>query len=166
MSVLFALLSQGKDLDELLGENPAVLAAASDAALRRYPQASDSRHALSLVRDGRDRFATRWIRGVVLAVAGGAVLGATVNAVLSIGFGMFSGLSSIAIPLGFALGAFLGAFTAAMTGTHRARQDLLPLLGEIQSGDVLLQWQASDRSVLQAIRSHCDEANVACALLD
>ncbi len=166
MSVLFALLPQGKVLDELLGENPAVLAAANAAALRRYPQASDSRHAFSLVRDGRDRSATRWIRGVVLAVAGGAALGAAVNAVLSIGFGMFSGLSSIAIPLGFALGAFLGAFTAAMTGTHCARHDLRPLLREVQSGDVLLQWQASDRSVLQAIRSRCEQASVACVLLD
>ncbi|MFT4511347.1 MAG: hypothetical protein ACI89X_000479 [Planctomycetota bacterium] len=166
MSVLFVLLPQGRDLDELLGEGPGVLAAASEATLRRYPQASDSKHAFSLVRDGRDRFATRWIRGVVLAMAGGAVLGAVVNAVLSIGFGMFSGLSSIAIPLGFVLGAFLGAFTAAMTGTHCARQDLLPLLGEVQAGDVLLQWHASDRSVLQVMRSHCGEANITCALLD
>ena len=141
-------------------------AAASEATLRRYPQASASNHAFSLVRDGRDRLATRWIRGVVLAMAGGAVLGATINAVLSIGFGMFSGLSSIAIPLGFVLGTFLGAFTAAMTGTHRARQDLQPLLGEVQPGDVLLQWHADDRALLQVMRTRCGEACIACVLLD
>tara|TARA_R110002096_G_scaffold5514_13_gene25826 strand:+ start:831 stop:1331 length:501 start_codon:yes stop_codon:yes gene_type:complete len=166
MSVLFALLPASLEVRDLLGEDPAVFAAASEATLRRYPQASDPKHALSLVRDGRDAHATRWIRGVMLAMAGGAVLGAAINAVLSLGFGMFSGLSSIAIPLGFVLGAFLGAFTAAMTGTHRARQDLRHLLSQVQPGEVLLQWSAKDRVVLQVLRAHCAAAGERCVLLD
>ncbi|MFT7535031.1 MAG: hypothetical protein ACI85K_000982 [Hyphomicrobiaceae bacterium] len=170
MSVLFVLLPASTDSDSSgsgLGAEPAFpLASPSGVTMRSYPQASDAQHLVSLVRDGRDRGATRWLRGLVLAIAGGAILGATTNAILSIGFGMFSGLSSIAIPLGFAVGAFLGAFTAAMTGTHRVRDDLRPLLHEAQPGDTLLQWFAPERPVLQSMRTLYSKANIACVLLD
>lgn len=170
MSVLFVLLPAGKNRhgtgSGLRAEDEIPLASPSRAVMRSYPQASDAQHVVSLVRDGRDRGATRWLRGLVLAMAGGAVLGAATNAVLSIGFAMFSGLSSIAIPLGFAVGAFLGAFTAVMTGTHRVRDDLRPLLRATQPGDTLLQWFAQERSVLQSMRTLYGEANMACVLLD
>jgi hypothetical protein len=166
MSALFALLPAGQELDALLGADQAFLAAAGHTTLRRYPRASDQQHAVSLVRDGGDRHATRWLRGFVLAMAGGAVLGAIVNGVLSLAFDLFSGQSAIAIPLGFGLGMFLGAFTAAMTGTHVPRSDLLPLLRQVRPGDVLLQWHAGDGAVLQTMRTRCELHDMRCVLLD
>lgn len=149
MSVLFALLPAGVELEAALGADANAVSGA--LVLRRYPVATDARHAFSIVRDGRDRLATRWLRGVVRAMAFGSLTGAAVNAVLSLGFEMFGGLASLAIPLGFALGAFLGAFTAAMTGTHRAREELHELLRSVEAGDTLLQW-SGERDALLPLR--------------
>jgi hypothetical protein len=153
VNVLFALLSEGQELNQLLATDPEALAALEQATVRRYPRASDQRHAFSLVRDGRDRYATRWLKGLLLAMLGGAIVGATLNGILAISFDMFGGLASIAIPLGFALGTFLGAFTAAMTGTHQARAELRPLLSQTQPGDTLVQLQTSERLPLQVLRA-------------
>jgi hypothetical protein len=193
MSALFALLRQGQELDdfldcgelkeslgsgeleeslgsgeleEFLGSERSVRAAAEQATLRRYPEACDRHHLFSLVRDARDPHATRWLRGLLLAIATGAVVGTIINAVLSLAFDMFGGLASIAIPLGFLLGAFLGAFTALMTGTHKPRPDLRPLLNQAQPGDILLQWSTPERAILQHLRSHCQATSTPHILLD
>lgn len=166
MSVLFVLSGEAREPSGFFGADKSVRAIAGTAKIRQYPRAFDHRHAFSLVRDARDQLATRWIRGMALAVVFGAIVGAITNAVLSIGFEMFSGLSSIAIPLGFLLGAFLGAFTAAMTGTHTARPGLRGLLHQVQPGDTLLQYHHEDRQCLQVMRSHCEARSIPCILLD
>jgi len=144
----------------------AELAPRADAQLRRYPRASDERHLLSLLRDGRDRVATRWWNGLVLAVVGGAVLGAIVNTVLAAAFDMLGGKVSLALPLGFFLGAFLGGFTAAMTGTHVARPELRELARRTREGDVLHQYSSPDRGALQELRRECEARGYACVLVD
>lgn len=155
MSALFVLLPAG-----------AALATPAGVDLRRYPTASDERHLLSLIRDGRDRAATRWLRGLVLAVAGGAALGALVNAVLAGAFDMLGGEVALATALGFALGAFLGGFTAAMTGTQVARPELRALARRTHPGDVLHQYSSHDRAALQELRRACEARDHACVLVD
>ena len=154
MNVLFVLWPEGEDLDEFFAKNPAAQSAAAQTTLRRYPRASDQRHIFSLVRDGRDRYATQWLKGLLLAIAAGAVIGATLNGILAIAFDMFGGLASLAIPLGFILGTFLATFTAVMTGTHTARKDLRPLLRQTQPGDTLLQFQSPNPQPLQTLRPY------------
>jgi hypothetical protein len=166
MTTLFVLLPEGGDVADVLGGESENLTADLVAQLRRYPIASDAPHMLSLVRDGRDSAATRWLPGLLLAVASGAVIGAILNGILAGFFGMYSGLVSIAIPLGFALGGFLGGFTALMTGTHAALPALKPLLLQAVEGDVLLQWQSDERATLLAIRSCCQQRGVASLLID
>lgn len=157
MSALFVLLRDGADHGELLA---LLEAAGSEVTVRRYPRASDARHLFSLVRDGRDRHATRWLRGLLLAMIGGAVIGGIVNGVLAVGFDMFGGMASIAVPLGLLLGTFLGAFTALMTGTHVAREGLRPLLQQAKAGDILLQVVANDRVALSPLAGCCERSSV------
>ncbi len=162
MPALFVLLPASSDVDELFADAPAELRAARAAlTLRVYPRATDASHLLSLVRAGRDPIATRWLRGTVLAVLGGAGLGAITNGVLAGTFGMFGGLLELAIPLGFVLGAFLGGFTAAMTGTEVARDEVKRLAEDVQAGDVLLQW-VGEVALLEGLRDHCKQRGLTC----
>lgn len=157
MTALFALLPAGVDPDTLLASAPAAARQQAAAArCRRYPRATDRAHLLSLVRAGRDRAATRWLRGMALAVAGGALLGGLVNGVLAGAFGMLGGLLAVAIPLGVAVGAFLGGFTAAMTGTEVARAEVQRLAAGVRGGEVLLQWVAADRAALRELCAFCE----------
>ena len=118
---VFVLLPATADAGALLGD---AVTARPDVRLRRYPRAADRAHLLSLVRDGRDPVATRWVRGTVLAMIAGGVLGASTMGVLAHFFGMLGGLLDLALPLGFGIGTFLGGFTAAMTGTQVTRDEL------------------------------------------
>lgn len=151
MNALFVLLPHRAAADVLFAAVASELAAAARALpLRTYPRADEARHLHSLVRSGRDPLATQWHQGLLVAVAGGAVLGAIVNGTLT-AYGMLGGLYSIGIPLGLCLGAFLGGFTAAMTGTEAPRRELRPLLQQARPGDTLLQWSAADRGALRPL---------------
>ncbi len=165
MNALFVLLPPGAAADDLLVAVATESAAAARAvALRSYPRADDACHLHSLVRSGRDPLATQWHRGLLLAVAGGAGLGAIVNGVLT-ACGMLGGLYSIGIPLGLCLGAFLGGFTAAMTGTEAPRRELRPLLQQARPGDTLLQWSAADRGALRPLADAAERLGYAHCLL-
>lgn len=149
---LFLLLPHERDLDELLaGMRPELGDRVARLALRRYPRASNRAHLLSLVRDGRDAIATRWIRGTVLAIVAGAMLGTATMGVLTHYFLALGGLLDVALSFGFAVGAFLGGFTAAMTGTQVARDEVRRLADEVRPGDTLLQWSGDDREALAAL---------------
>jgi hypothetical protein len=151
VNALFVLLPRAGAVDDMLATvAPEHVAAARAVPLRTYPRADDARHLHSLVRSGRDPLATQWHRGLLLAIGGGAGLGALVNGVLT-ACGMLGGLYAIGIPLGLCLGAFLGGFTAMMTGTEAPRHELHPLLLQARAGDTLLQWSAADRRPLQAL---------------
>lgn len=164
---MFVLLPPKGSVDDLLAALPdAHREAVAALARRRYPPADDWRHLASLVRAGRDRLATRWWRGALLAVGGGAMLGALVNGMLAGAFGMFGGLLEIAVPLGFCLGAFLGAFTAAMTGTERPRQELLALWPHVRTGSVLLQCSGADQQALAALAAHCAQLQLPCVRVE
>ncbi len=158
MRALFVLLPAAADADAVFA---GVLATHGRALrLRKYPRAMGSAHLLSLVRDGRDPIATRWLRGTVAAVLGGGVLGAIVNGVLAHFFGMFGGLLDLALPLGFLLGAFLGGFTSAMTGTQVARYEVKRLAKQVRVGDVLLQWTGTP-DALAAVAARCEDYGLA-----
>jgi len=151
------------------GSCPEVVAAADGQAplhVRRYPRAEDARHLLGLVRAGRDKVATRWLRGMVGAVLLGAVLGAVTNGILSSSFDMFGGLGGLAVSLGAGLGAFLGAFTAVMTGTEVAREEVRALARHMQKGDVLEQWTCADAARLRRLQQHCAERQLHAAAVD
>lgn len=153
MHVLFVLLPAGTAPATLLDGPP------GDLRVRVYPPADSPAHLHSLVRAARDPLATRWRRGMALAIGIGAALGLCTNGVLAAAFGMFGGLVEIALPLGAGVGAFLGGFTAAMTGTERPRNALRPLLAQVQPGQVLLQVAAAApaaRAALDAIRARAD----------
>lgn len=154
MYALFVLLPAGLRPDELLGA-----AALPGCAVRTYGPADDARHLHSLVRAARDPLATRWRRGMAVAIGAGAALGLLTNGVLAAAFGMFGGLVEIALPLGAGVGAFLGGFTAAMTGTERPNPALRPLLAQVQPGQVLLQVVATApaaRPALDVLRSRAE----------
>jgi hypothetical protein len=146
------------------GATDAVLATVNEDArrgilLRVYPVATERAHFVSLVRDGRDPNATRWRRGVVRCVLGGAAIGCTTASTLELGFGMFDGMVGVAFAFGAAVGAFLGAFTAAMTGTERARDELIELVDGATFPCRLLQigpLPANDPRLL-AMKARCDE---------
>ena len=95
MRAVFVLLPAAAELDGLLPDAAALLAGLRQ---RRYPRATDRAHLLSLVRDGRDPVATRWVRGIVLATSAGGVLGALTMGSLTHFFGMLGGLLAIAPP--------------------------------------------------------------------
>jgi hypothetical protein len=156
VKAVFALLRADWQLDEL--------PTADGAHLRRYPRATDRAHLLSLVRDGRDPVATRWLRGTVLATAGGGALGALTMGVLVQGFGMLGGLLDLGVPLGFGIGAFLGAFTAAMTGTQVARDEVRRLAADVVDGDVLLQWTGAP-AALATLAERCRAAGLPTAVV-
>lgn len=163
---LFLLLPHGVGLDDLLAALPPELGdRVARLALRRYPRASDRGHLLSLVRDGRDPIATHWVRGTVLAVLAGGVLGTATMGVLTHLTGTFSGLLEVALPLGFLLGVFLGGFTAAMTGTQVARAELARLADEVRPGDTLLQWSGDDGEALAALAEHAQRVGCAVAVV-
>jgi len=159
-ATLFVLLPPGRGVDALPE------AARSGTRLVTYGPADDREHLLSLVRARRDRLATRWLRGMLVCIGAGALLGLLVDGVLAGAFGMFGGLLEIALPLGLLLGAFLGGFTAAMTGTEVARDEVQRLVGEMPRGATLLQASAATRDALQPLRTWCDEAGVPCAWRD
>lgn len=154
MTTVCALVPHGRSLDEAFaaidGARPAV---------RLYPQATDTAHVLSLVRAGRDRVATRWLRGLAFSVVGGALLGCATATTLALGFEMFGGLVGVAIGFGLAVGAFLGGFTAAMTGTERARDEIRDLASHATNGCVLAQIGpfAPGDERLARLRSRLDE---------
>jgi hypothetical protein len=168
-AALFVLQRAGEHGEELLAAVPAALRARVAAlAVRRYPRCDDARHLKSLVRAGRDRLATRWLRGLVCAVLGGAVLGAVVNGVLARAFGLLGGaelMLQLALPLGFVLGAFLGAFTAAMTGTEVPRAELARLWPDVRRGDTLLQFSGDDRDALRALAGAAAARDLPCAVV-
>ena len=148
MSMLFALVPEG----ETTPPNP------TGVPLRRYPRVDGEHHLLGVVRDGRDPHATVWVRGLLLAIGGGAVLGGIVNGTLAYGFDMYGGLTGVATPLGVVVGAFLGAFTAAMTGTQVARPEVRDLARATRSGDVLHQWGPAPAAELESLVKSCVEA--------
>jgi hypothetical protein len=152
---VFVLLPRATTLDPLLAELRELAAARTTLRLRTYPPADDRKHLLSLVRAGRDPLATRWRRGMVCAIAAGAVLGLVTNGVLAGAFGMFGGLVELALPLGFVLGAFLGGFTAAMTGTEVARDEVRTLAAATTPGAVLLQVASDDPALLERLVQRC-----------
>jgi hypothetical protein len=164
VQALFVLLPAADALEPLLAALPdEVRHGVAALAQRRYPRADDARHLRSLVRAGRDPFATRWLRGAAVAVATGAALGGLVNGVLAGAFGLLGGLLEIAIPLGVVLGAFLGAFTAAMTGTEVARDELQPLWPHVRPGSCLVQWTGDDAEALAALAAHAHQSGLATA---
>lgn len=152
MPTLFVLLPAEIDVDAFVA---AAVRPPFSAAPRRYPRADDAAHLRSVLRDSRDPVATRWLRGMSLAIGFGLLLGATVNGVLAGAFGMLGGLLEVAVPLGAVLGAFLGGFTAAMAGTQVARAELGPLVAAARGGDTLLQWTSPDASELRGIGEQC-----------
>lgn len=158
MRAVFVLLPASADLDALL---PEASVPRSALRLRRYPRASDRAHLLSLVRDGRDPIATRWVRGTVLAVLAGGVLGTATMGVLTYCFRMLGGLLDVALGLGFFVGAFLGGFTAAMIGTQVARDELQRLADEVRPGDTLVQWSGDDGGAIAAVAQHAQRAGLA-----
>lgn len=165
MNALFVLLPHGAAADDLLASVATEHAPATRALARRsYPRADEARHLHSLVRSGRDPLATQWQRGLLLAIAGGAALGALVNGVLT-ACGMLGGLYEIGVPLGLCLGAFLGGFTASMTGTEAPRRELRPLLQQARRGDTLLQWNAVDRRALHALAAAAEAHGYAFAFV-
>lgn len=163
MHGLFVLLPAGLPPAELLGAAPP-----PGCAVRSYGPADDARHLHSLLRAARDPLATRWRRGMALAIGVGAALGLLTNGVLTAAFGMFGGLVEIALPLGAGVGAFLGAFTAAMTGTERPVDALRPLLAQVQPGQVLLQVAAAApaaRPALDAVRARAEARGLPAVVL-
>lgn len=162
MRAVFALLPTAADFDALV---PGADAMHTALRLRRYPRASDGAHLLSLVRDGRDPIATRWVRGLVLAIAAGGVLGALTMGSLAYFFHMLGGLLGLAVPLGFCIGMFLGGFTAAMTGTQVARDEVKRLADAVQAGDQLVQW-TGDPGALLAVAERCRAAGLRTAAVD
>jgi hypothetical protein len=164
VKVLFVLLRPGQDLDALWSAAPAeLLAVRPQVHLRAYPPASNARHLLSLVRASRDRTATRWVRGMLTAIAAGTGLGLVTNGVLAGYCGMFGGLLDIALPLGAFVGAFLGGFTAAMTGTEVARDEVRALAEHVSPGSILVQATAIDRAPLDLLSTHCAHLQLAIA---
>jgi ABC-type phosphate transport system permease subunit len=164
VQALFVLLPTADALAPFLAALPeASQRGVAALTQRRYPRADDARHLRSLVRAGRDPRATRWLRGVVVAVATGAGLGGAVNGVLAGAFGLLGGLLEIAIPLGIVLGAFLGGFTAAMTGTEVARAELAALWPHVRPGCCLVQWTGDDGTALAALAAHARQAGFATA---
>lgn len=161
MNVLFVLVPADGSVDPLLTQLGPELANTTGLVLRRYPRADSPAHLHSLVRAAADRAATTSWRGLILAVLGGALLGATVNGILTAGFGMLGGLLEIGVPLGFGIGAFLGGFTAAMTGTARPRDELRPLLEQATPGSTLLQWCHPDPGPLRALAAAVERAGLA-----
>jgi len=156
VNALFVLLPKGATFDTVLACAPTeLLAARAGFRHRLYPPASEPRHLLSLVRAGRDPVATRWFRGTLLAVVGGAGLGLLTNGVLAFAFGMFGGLLGIALPLGLCVGGFLGGFTAAMTGTEVARDEIVALARGLQAGGTLLQVVADTPHQLELLQERC-----------
>lgn len=141
MHVLFVLLPVGTAPTTLLE------GAAGELLVRTHPPADSPSHLHSLLRAARDPLATRWRRGMVVAIGVGAALGLLTNGVLAGAFGMFGGLVEIALPLGAGVGAFLGAFTAAMTGTERPIDELYPLLAQVRPGQVLLQVAGAPNAI-------------------
>ena len=155
--VLFALLPNECAPDAVLAAMPEDVRRTTP--VRVYPVASERRHFVSLVRDGRDPNATRWRRGVVRCVLGGAAIGCATASTLELGFGMFDGMVGVAFAFGAAVGAFLGGFTAAMTGTERARDELIELVDGATFPCRLLQigpLPANDPRLL-AMKARCDE---------
>lgn len=161
MNALFVLVPAERSVDELLAQNPAALVRGTELAMRRYPRADSPEHLQSLVRAAADPAATSAWRGLATAVLCGAVLGATVNGILTAGFGMLGGLLEIGVPLGLGVGAFLGGFTAAMTGTNRPRDELRPLLLQATPGSTLLQWRHVDPAPLRAMAAAAERAGLA-----
>jgi hypothetical protein len=155
--VLFVLLPNRCAPDEFLAAIPVV--DRSTTPIRVYPIASDRPHFLSLVRDGRDPAATRWLAGTVKCVVGGSALGCATATTLAIGFDMLGGFVGLAVGFGAAVGAFLGGFTAAMTGTERARDELLALIDRATFPCRLLQIGPlpRDDARLPALKARCDE---------
>lgn len=169
MVVLFVLVPTGRSSDELLAGLPSELAARGDRlSVRSCPPADDRRHLLSLVRAGRDRAATQWLRGLLLCIAGGAALGLVTAATLAGAFGMFGGLVGAACAFGLVVGAFLGGFTAAMTGTERARPELVRLAASVRRGDVLVRFAAAaaDANLIEALLRRSDELGMAASRCD
>jgi len=157
MAMLFALLPVGCAPDDVLQALP--LGAKPTTPIRVYALAQDRRHLASLVRDGRDRNATRWLGGMAKCVAGGSVIGCATATTLELGFGMFDGMTGVAFAFGAAVGAFLGGFTAAMTGTERMRDELLELGAHATFPCRLLQigpLPIGDARLL-AMKARCDE---------
>lgn len=157
MNALFVLVPADRSVDEWL----AACAVPPRLAQRRYPRADGPAHLHSLVRAAADRRATSSWRGLATAMLGGALLGATVNGILTAGFGMLGGLLEVAMPLGFCLGAFLGGFTAAMTGTAQPRDELRPLLQQATPGSTLLQWSCPDPAPLRALAATAERSGLA-----
>lgn len=157
MNALFVLLPAGVHVESLFADAPAELLAARAALrLRTYPPATDRAHLLSLVRASRDPVATRWLRGMVAAVAIGAVIGLVTNGILASTLHVFGGLQEIALPLGLFVGGFLGGFTAAMTGTEVARDEVKALAVQVAPGRVLLQASAGDGRAIDLLAARCE----------
>ncbi len=157
MAMLFVLWPKDRATDAALATVPED--ARGGIPLRVYPVATERRHFVSLVRDGRDPNATRWRRGVVRCVLGGSAIGCATACTLELGFGMFEGLLGVAFAFGTAVGAFLGGFTAAMTGTERPRDELLELIDGATFPCRLLQvgpLPAADPRLLE-MKARCDE---------
>ena len=161
MAALFVLLPDAAAFDRLCAALPPALGdARAQMVVRAYPRADDARHLLSLVRAGRDPVATRRWRGLLLSIAGGALLGGLTASILALGFDMLGGQLGLALPFGLCVGAFLGGFTAAMTGTEVARDEVRALATSVRRGDVLVSV-AGPPELLRALRDRCDEAGLA-----
>jgi hypothetical protein len=129
---------------------------AGSLRVRVYARADDPRHLLSLVRSGRDPAATRRLPGLLLAIAGGAILGGTTMTILAVGFDLLAGMVQLALPFGLLVGAFLGGFSAAMTGTESACEEVRALLPHVRAGSVLVSVQADDAAMLRELADRCE----------
>lgn len=165
MVTLFVLVPTDHSIDEVVAPDDG---GREPLGLRTYPSAMDRAHLLSLVRAGRDPSATRWLRGLVLSIVAGSLLGMLTAGILAGAFAMFGGLVGLALGFGAAVGAFLGAFTAAMTGTERARDEVTLLAKSVKKGDVLVQIGpiGRDDPRLAAMRARCDQLDFARAHCD
>lgn len=162
MEALFVLVPAGRSLDEVVARHPELAAGRASWTVRAHPAADDGAHLLSLVRASRDRVATRWLRGMVACVLGGAALGAATAGILAAAFAMFGGLLGTAVLFGGLVGAFLGGFTGAMTGTQVARDEVRQLGQRVQRGDALVSIATADTAALARLQDGFDALGFLC----
>jgi hypothetical protein len=166
VNALFVLFPAGQELAAFRQALPTQLADGLLALRRReHAPARDREHLRYLMVQGRTLGAMTWVSGMVKALATGAVLGGTVNAVLAGAFGMLGGLVEVAVPLGVGAGAGMGAMSASMRGTEKLRPEVEQLVAGVRPGDTLVVFYERGDAVLRQLHDRAAHAGLACLLL-